>query len=41
MKMKPRVWDNMRDKKKEKLKSFGAFDKLNNFSKIDRGGLDI
>lgn len=38
MKMKPRVWDEMRDKKKEKIKAFRAFGDLERFSKIDRGG---
>ena len=41
MKMKPRVWDVMKDKKKDKIKSFRAFGDLEKFSKIDRGGLDI
>ena len=40
MKMKPRVWDQMRNKKKEKIKAFRAFKDLDSFSKIDRGGLD-
>jgi len=41
MKMKPRVWDVMKDKKKDKIKAFRAFGDLEKFSKIDRGGLDI
>jgi len=34
------VWDQMRNKKKEKIKAFRAFKDLDSFSKIDRGGLD-
>ena len=41
MKMKPRTWDHMRDKKKSKVKAFRAFGDLEKFSGIDRGGLDI
>lgn len=41
MKMKPQTWDNMRDKKKSKVKAFRAFGDLEKFSGIDRGGLDI
>ena len=41
MKMKPNVWDVMKDKKKDKIKSFRAFGDLEKFSKIDRGGLDV
>lgn len=39
--MRVKKFDEMRPKKQEKLKSFGAFDKLKDFSKIDRGGLDV
>ena len=41
MKMKPSIWNVMRDKKKDKIKSSDSFKDLEKFSKIDRGGLDI
>ena len=40
MKMKPSTWDNMRDKKKDKLKAYKSFGDLEKFSKIDKGGRD-
>ena len=39
--MRVKKFDEMKPKKQEKLKSFGAFPKLKDFSNIDRGGLDI
>ena len=41
MKMKPSIWNVMKDKKKDKIKSSDSFKDLEKFSKIDRGGLDI
>ena len=41
MKMKPNVWNVMKDIKKDKIKSSSSFGDLEKFSKIDRGGLDI
>lgn len=41
MKMKPSIWNVMKDKKKNKIKSSDSFKDLEKFSKIDRGGLDI
>jgi tRNA nucleotidyltransferase/poly(A) polymerase len=38
--MRYKQLSNMRPEKQQKLKSFRAFDKLGNFSKHDRGGLD-
>ena len=40
MKMKPSTWDNMRDKKKDKLKAYKQFGDLEKFSNIDRGGIN-
>jgi len=39
--MRMKQFDVMKDKKKNRLKSFRAFGDLEKFSKIDRGGLDI
>ncbi len=39
--MRMKQMDVMKDSKKNKLKSFRAFNDLDKFSKIDRGGLDI
>lgn len=42
MKVKPRTWDQMKDKKKEPIKTHPAFDKLMGFTdKLDGGGYDI
>jgi hypothetical protein len=41
MKMKPHVWDVMRDKKKEKITDHPNFNDLEGFSKIDKGGLHL
>jgi len=42
MKVKPRTWDQMKDKKKEPIKSHPAFDKLMGFTdKLDGGGVDL
>ena len=42
MKVKPSTWDQMKDKKKEPIKSHPAFDKLMGFTdKLDGGGTDI
>ena len=41
MKMKPRVWDVMRQSKKDKITDHPSFDNLDAFSKIDRGGLQL
>lgn len=42
MKVKPSTWDQMKDKKKEPIKSHPAFDKLMGFTdKLDGGGVDL
>jgi hypothetical protein len=41
MKMKPHVWDVMREKKKKKITDNPKFSDLENLSKIDRGGLHM
>ena len=42
MKVKPSTWDQMKDKKKEPIKSHPAFDKLMGFTdKLDGGGTDL
>lgn len=42
MKVKPRTWDQMKDKKKEPIKSHPAFGKLMGFTdKLDGGGIDL
>lgn len=42
MKVKPSTWDQMKDKKKEPIKSHPAFDKLMGFTdKLDGGGIDL
>ena len=41
MKMKPRVWDVMRQSKKDKITDHPSFDNLDALSKIDRGGLQL
>jgi hypothetical protein len=41
MRMKPHVWDVMRDKKKEKITKHPNFSDLEGFSKIDKGGLHL
>ena len=38
MKIKPRVWDAMRDVKKEPIANHPSFNKLNDFTKLDVGG---
>jgi len=41
MKMKPRVWDVMRQSKKDKITDHPSFGNLDALSKIDRGGLQL
>jgi hypothetical protein len=42
MKVKPSIWDTMKDSKKEPIKSHKSFDKLMGFTKkLDGGGYDI
>ena len=42
MKVKPSTWDNMKDTKKEPIKTHSAFDKLMGFTdKLDGGGTQI
>jgi hypothetical protein len=42
MKVKPKTWDQMKDKKKEPIKSHPAFDKLMGFTdKLDGGGVEL
>ena len=41
MKIKPRTWDVMRQKKKDKIQQHSSFSDLEKFTKIDRGGLDL
>jgi len=42
MKVKPSTWDQMKDSKKEPIKSHPAFDKLMGFTdKLDGGGTDL
>jgi hypothetical protein len=41
MKMKPRVWDVMRQSKKDNITDHPSFDNLDALSKIDRGGLQL
>lgn len=42
MKVKPSTWDQMKEKKKEPIKSHPAFDKLMGFTdKLDGGGTDL
>lgn len=42
MKVKPSTWNQMKDKKKEPIKSHPAFDKLMGFTdKLDGGGIDL
>lgn len=42
MKVKPSIWDQMKDKKKEPIKSHPAFDKLMGFTdKLDGGGTHL
>ena len=41
MKMKPRVWDVMRQSKKDKITDHPSFGNLDALSKIDRGGVQL
>ena len=41
MKIKPRTWDVMRQKKKDPIINNPSFDKLVKFSDIDKGGLNL